>query len=415
MATLVKIVEREFLLRTAMREKAPLIMAAGGSEWPVHILDLKAQSLTIAHNAPIALLRKGIGLDFRYNVRGQTIAFRTASLEPGDKTLVVAMPDKVYKNLSRRYARLPPPGDLTVSFAFAGERYDLDFPPSRVFTATEEHQLSPDFEPSDLRGLMAEFERKAAVLASDYGVVMYKDKTPEGPIEILASTTGRSFYLPAMMAGVPISDPFAERTILTRDDFLSYFIEEEGLEPDFSEDELIRLERARRNDGVLSELLVPILFQDYAIGYVTVINRQAGLPPFDLRVVEIFNGFSRALSWSLKLHGYFKGAPKLDESYRTEVEDVSAGGLLFACRDERLIQALKDGTSVTVRIGARRRTVNAAGNIRRHYAEATEGFFGIEFTAMEPEDFRFLFEYLYGRPFTDEDSESIEGVRILRP
>jgi len=64
---------------------------------------------------------------------------------------------------------------------------------------------------------------------------------------------------------------------------------------------------------------------------------------------------------------------------------------------------------------ARRRKVEASGVVRSHYADRREGCFGIELDAMAPEDFRFLFEYLYGRPFTDEDGRSIEGIRILRP
>jgi hypothetical protein len=161
--------------------------------------------------------------------------------------------------------------------------------------------------------------------------------------------------------------------------------------------------------------LVPILFQDYAIGYAVIINKQAGKPPFELGLVEKFLAFARIFSWSLKLHGYFKDAPKLDESYGTQVVDVSAGGLLCACNDPRLMQSLKEGTQVSVLVRARKRPVNTGGTIRRHYAGKKEGYFGIEFNMMAPEDFRFLFEYLYGRPFSDEDSESVEGIRVSNP
>jgi len=323
------------------------------------------------------------------------------------------MPDKVYKNVNRRFMRLPPPGDLAASFSFAGERYDLDFPPTAAFNPSSQPQPSPDFNPSDLRGLMVDFERKALAIASDRGIVMFKDKKPESLEGRLAAATGRCFYLPMPSSGIPKSDPFAERTILTRDDFLQYFIDTEGLEPDFAEAEVARFERSRRSSNILSELIVPILFQDYTIGCATIINKQAGKPPFDLGSVETFLAFARVFSWSLKLNGYFKDAPKLDADYKTQVVDISAGGLLFDCRDPRLIQALKEGTAVSVRLTAKKRTVDAGGTIRRHYSGSAEAYFGIEFHLMAPEDFRFLFEYLYGRPFTDGDSDSVEGVRIV--
>ena len=411
MATLVKNIEREFLLTTAMRERAAIVMAAGSGEWNVRIKAVSATTLTLVHEAPLSVLRKGLSCDFHYSVRGQTIAFKAPVLEPGERVLVVAMPDKVYKNLSRRFARLPPPGDLTASFSFSGERYDLDFPTTSAFRPATEPVPSPDFDPADLRELMAEFERKALSIASDRGIVMFKDRAPESVVERVTAATGRTFYLPTALSGIPRSDPFLERTILTRDDFLSWF-SDSGKDPAYAEDELVRIERQRRTDGVLSELLVPILFQDYAIGCASIVNRQVGKPPFDLGCVETFNAFARVFAWSLKIHGYFKDAPRLSESYRTQVMDVSAGGLMFACRDARLIQLLKDGTAVGVRMAARKRAIDAQGVIRRHHAGGTEGFFGIEFTTMAPEDFRFLFEYLYARPFTDEDAGSIEGLRI---
>jgi hypothetical protein len=414
MAILVKNIEREFLFLTAMRERSPITMSAGNGEWTVRIASVTDGSVSFQHEVPLNLLRKGASYDFRYNVRGQTIAFKARMTEPGEKRFGVSMPEKVYKNLSRRFARLPPPGDLAVSFSFAGERFDLDFPSSEAFNPASEPEPSPQFDPSDLRDLMAEFEAKALAIANDRGIVMFKDRKPESIEENLVASTGRCFYLPTALSGIPRSDPFAERTILTREDFTAYFMES-GLEPDFAEDEVSRFERAKRASGIISELMVPILFQDYAIGYATISNRHAGKPPLELGSVETFLAFARVFAWSLKLHGYFKDSPMLNESYRTQVVDVSAGGLLFACGDQRLIQALKEGTEVSVKACAKKRIVNARGTIRRHYAGKREGYFGIEFSMMAPEDFRFLFEYLYGRPFTDADSDSVEGIRVINP
>ncbi|MBN2875205.1 MAG: PilZ domain-containing protein [Spirochaetales bacterium] len=414
MASLVKSIEREFLLSTAARERSVITMSAGGSEWTVRILEVDRSRITFAHEVPLQLLRKGIQYDFRYNVRGQTIAFKASILEPGEKRFVLEMPEKVYKNLSRRFARLTPPGDLAASFSFAGERYDLDFPASEAYNPAKEPEVSSEFDPANLRGLMNEFERKALAIASDRGIVMFKERSPEDLEEHLVASSGRCFYLPTAISGIPRSDPFADRTILTRDDFLAHFVDT-GMDREFAEDEVARFERAKRSSGVLSELIVPLLFQDYAIGYASVINKQAGKPPFDLNAVETFLAFARVFTWSLKLHGYFKDAPRLDQSYGTQVVDVSAGGLLFACNDQKLIQALKEGTAVSLRLSASKRRVHASGTIRRHYVGAGEGYFGIEFKSMAPEDFRFLFEYLYGRPFTDEDSDSVEGIRVSNP
>lgn len=413
MAVQVKNIEREFLLTTAMRERSAILMSAGGGEWTVRIIAVDKNMISLIHDVPLWLQKKGSTYDFRYSIRDQSIAFKAQIIEPGEHRCGVSMPDKVYKNLSRRFIRLPPPGDLSASFSFAGERYDLNFPPSAAFNPLQEPEPSPDFNPANLRGLMADFERKALAVASDRGIVMFKDRKPISVEEKLVASSGRCFYMPSNRSDLPKSDPFAERTILTRDDFLKHFIDS-GMEPSSAENELARLERAKRSSGVLSELIVPILFQNYTIGYASIVNRRVGKPAFDLALIETFVAFARVFSWSLKLHGYFKDAPKLESDFKPLVVDVSAGGLLFMSEDRRMIQALKEDSPVGIRLVAKKRTIDAGGTIRRLYNDTEEGYFGIEFQSMAPEDFRFLFEYLYGRPFTDEDSASIEGSRALR-
>lgn len=415
MAVPVKNIEREFLLQAALRERLPVTMKAGGGEWTTRIVSVDQRMIIFHHDLPLKLLKKGALYDFSYNLRGHSIAFRSAMLEPGEGRFGVALPEKVYKNLSRRFIRMPPPGDLSAFFSFAGERYDLDFPSSATFNPAREPEPSPDFRSSDLRGLTADFKRKAEAIADVYGIVMFKDRKPHSLEERLVATSGKCFFMPLAALGVPASDPFADRTILTRDDFLEYFSETKSLEPDFAEHELKRFERARQASGVVSELIVPVVFQNFTIGYATIINKDPARRPFDPGDVETFLAFARYFSWSLKLHGYFKDAPKLDQNYQTQVVDVSAGGLLFACTEPRLVRALKEGSTVSVRLRARGRPVDIAGTIRRHYDGDGEAYVGIEFNAMAPEDFRFLFEYLYGRAFSDQDADSVEGARLASP
>ncbi|GAB1457214.1 hypothetical protein MASR2M48_25220 [Spirochaetota bacterium] len=48
---------------------------------------------------------------------------------------------------------------------------------------------------------------------------MFKDRKPISVEEKLVASSGRCFYMPSNRSDLPKSDPFAERTILTRDDF----------------------------------------------------------------------------------------------------------------------------------------------------------------------------------------------------
>jgi hypothetical protein len=61
-------------------------------------------------------------------------------------------------------------------------------------------------------------------------------------------------------------------------------------------------------------------------------------------------------------------------------------------------------------IKAKGRTIKALAKVKRVYRDAARSYFGVEYAEIVPEDFRFLFECLYGRGFTDEDAAGIEGL-----
>ncbi len=409
MAIPVKRVEREFLLRAACDEKQEVFMSAGGSEWKVRLSEVKDKSITFRHKAPLDLFRKGTVLDFTFLVRGQTVAFRSHVKEAGEHIVTTEMPETVWKNLSRRYPRLAPPPELSVSFSFKGERYTLAFPSSNAFDPVEEPEPNPDFDPKDIKRLMQEFYRKVAKIASDRAVVMFKKRGPEGVEEELLTRNGRIYYLPTAIGGVPAVDPYSSRRILTRDDFLELF-GERGVEPGYREDELSRFERAKRSDGILSELKIPILFQEYVVGYVHILNRQPGKAPFDLVVLDTFAQFTKVLAYSLKINGYFRNAPRRKSGIPAETIDLSAGGILFGSAEESLQKALLEGSEIVVALSTGKRVLSAGGVVRRRFLDDRGAFYGIAFTHIAPEDFRYLFEYLYGRPFTDDDATSIEGL-----
>ncbi|HSV56298.1 MAG TPA: PilZ domain-containing protein [Magnetospirillaceae bacterium] len=409
MAVPVKRVEREFLFRAACDEGRDVLLSAGGGEWSVRFAEIQDKFLVFSHSVPSPILSKGALLDFSFLVRGQSVAFRARVKEVGKSQIVTEMPDNAWKNLSRRYPRMVPPAGLGVSFSFKGERYALSFPSSEAYDPVEEPQSNPDFDPRDIRQLMQEFYRQASRVASDRAVVMYKSRGPEGIEEELLTRHGRIYYLPTAIGGIPAVDPFSSRRILTRNDFLGLF-EERGVDSGFREDELARVERAKRVEGILSEVKIPILFQEYVTGFVHLLNQHPGKAPFDLGVLDTFAQFAKVLAWSLKINGYFRNAPRKGSGMPAETIDLSAGGILFGSPDESLLRAMLEGSEIVVTLSTGKRSLTAGGVVRRRFLDERMAFYGVVFTSIAPEDFRYLFEYLYGRPFTDEDATSIEGL-----
>jgi hypothetical protein len=414
MATSLKRIEKEFILGSARDDKIRVLLIAGTGEWPVLISELGPDKVVLSHSMPTRLLRRGQIYEFRFVYHEQPMAFRAKVLEVREASLSVEIPVAVYKNLGRRYTRRTPPPEFGVSFSFLGDRYDLSFPTSREYEPVSEPEASSAFNPHDIRGLIAEFNDKAAEFASERAVRMFKDRKPESVEEQLIVRTGKIYYLPTAAGGLPSVDPYVRSRIVTREQF-GEFLREQGTRDEFVEDGIIRFERDKKNSGVLSELMVPLLFQEYVIGYVFLVNMTPGKPPFDLGVLETFQQFAKVLAYSLKINGYFRNAPKKPQDYSADVIDISAGGLLFSNPSRELASSLLPGSSLDLGVTVGERSIKINALIKRTYRDSSRIYYGLEYTEMAPEDFRFLFEALYGRGFTDADATGVEGLGVKMP
>jgi hypothetical protein len=80
--------------------------------------------------------------------------------------------------------------------------------------------------------------------------------------------------------------------------------------------------------------------------------------------------------------------------------------MLFAHTSPDLARELIIHTDLEVTIRVKGRTISIGARIMRKYKDAEAAYFGALFLRIQPEDLRFLFEYLYGKPF-DEKYESV--------
>jgi hypothetical protein len=409
MATNLKRIEKEFILGSARDDEIPFLLIAGTGEWPCTLTSIAPEGLAFTHAMPLRLLRRSQVYEFRFVYREQAMAFRARVLEVKESTVTTEMPEAVYKNLGRRYSRRAPPVEMTVSFSFKGDRYQLAFPTTREFEPVAEPERDSAFDPRDIRALVREFNDRAAEFASERAVRMFKERHPESVEERLIVRTGKIYYLPTVAGGLPSVDPYVTPRIVTRDVFAE-FLRDEDVRDDLVADEVLRFERNKKSSGVLSELMIPLLFQEYVIGYVYLVNTIPGRPPFDLPVLETFHQFAKVLAYSLKVNGYFRNAPKKAQDFSADVLDISAGGLMFSNSSRELTTSLLPGSDIELSIKAKGRAVKAIASVKRVFRDASHSYFGVEYAELAPEDFRFLFECLYGRAFTDEDAVGIEGL-----
>jgi len=126
-------------------------------------------------------------------------------------------------------------------------------------------------------------------------------------------------------------------------------------------------------------------------------------------LVEYVGQFSEVLAYSLSINDYFKGAETVAERYDAEIVNLSASGLLFTHDSPSLKESLVIYADLSLILQVGQRKISLATRIMRKYEDAKTCYYGVQFLDIKPEDFRFLFDFVYGKKFTKEDSELWEG------
>jgi hypothetical protein len=265
-----------------------------------------------------------------------------------------------------------------------------------------------NLDPRNLSGLIEQMAAWIKGYANGYKLVIFKDVKPSSPEERIVAETGKTLYLPSTLADFPQTDPYPKKRIITEEMFKRY-LESTGVNPAYMDNACIRFIRAKAENGIFSDAWIPVLFQEYVIGYIHVWINKEGKLPFDYEVIDMLYQFARVLAQALKVNGYFEAGKMKNEPFEGKVMDISASGLLFAYPHSGLSSALMPESELSVKLMSPRRTIKANARIVRRYKDSTQGYFGCRFLDMAPEDMRFLFEYIYGKPLADKDASFLAG------
>jgi hypothetical protein len=297
---------------------------------------------------------------------------------------------------------------MQVQFTFREERYSLSFPKITDYDYGEITEFMEKLNPPDLNGLIAQIGAWIKRFASGFKLVIFKDTLPATAEEKILGETGKTLCLPSTLGSLPSVDPHPKKWLITETMF-KRCLESAGVEKQCLDETVARFIRSKFEEGIFSEAWVPILFQEYVIGYLHVWISKEGLPPLNYEVMETLHQFARVLAFSLKINGYFDSGRLDNEPFVGNVIDISASGLLFAYPVSDLSRALRTDSELAVRLSFPKRWIDATVRIVRQYSDQTTSYFGCRFLDIAPEDIRFLFEFIYGKPFTDDDAYFLIG------
>ncbi|MDR2479340.1 MAG: PilZ domain-containing protein [Treponema sp.] len=408
MATPIKRIEKDFLLKVLYDEQLPVIYLQDRSEY-VLILDRPVKDEMVFHcGQPLKKLKIRSKLDLMFDYRGKVIIFTVEVARIRDGEITCTVPEFLYKNLDRSFSRVNTPAGMEVQFTFSGDRYNLSFPKIMEYEPGDTGNFLKNIDPRNLSGLIEQMAGWIKNYASGYKLVIFRDTMPESTEERVVAETGKTLYLPSMLAGFPQSDPYPRKRIITGELFKRY-LESTGVDLAHVDDACNRFINAKYKNGICSDAWVPVLFQEYVIGYIHIWLSAEGKPLFDYVVIDTLYQFAKVLAYSLKINGYFEKGKVKNDPFEGKVIDISASGLLFACPHSGISSALLPDSELAVRIITPGRSVSTVAKIVRRFRDSSWGYFGCSFQKLEPEDLRFLFEFIYGKPFTDFDANFLAG------
>jgi hypothetical protein len=408
MATPVKNIEKEFLLRVIYNENIPAIYLKNRVEYLLTLKKPADHEMLFQANQHIEKLKVKDELDLIVNYRSRIITFTVEVLQIKDLEITCTAPDFLYKDLDRSYSRVGLPANMQVQFSFFGELYNLAFPKVVEYETFDGNDFFQDSDLKNISGLIKQMTAWLKKNVAAYKLTFFMNTKPSSIEERVLTETGKTLFLPSTKDGFPQSDPFPQKRIITEDMF-KRFLESTGVGLTFIDNTCARFVKAKADNNIFSDAWVPVLFHEYVIGYIHVWNNVAGKPPLNYSLIETLHQFVTVLTHSLKSNGYFDKGKLENDGFEGKIIDISASGLLFAYPQSNISATLRSEKKLAIKITTPQRSMTVEAAIVRRFKDSSLSYYGCQFVEIADDDLSHLFEYIYGKSFSVDDPVFLTG------
>jgi hypothetical protein len=408
MGTQINRIEKEYLLKIFLERKIPINVHGEKKEGSFLITHFDDSSITLKNRSEKILeFKKQESIRFFTLIDNTFFTFSSKVLKSEESTLIIENANTLCKNPERKYERINT-HNMQVSFLLKGDTIELNFPKTDTFAIIEKPTKSEKFDDASISGLTKSFKEYIADKVSAYNIVMYRDKSPASLEEKIITRLGKIIWIPDTEARLPDNEPMLSSIVITEQEFAG-FLRSTGTSSNLVKSEIAAFLYKKSKNNIRSEIYCPILYHEYAIGYIYVENKDKGKKDFDIDFVHYIYQFSKVLSYSLEKHGYFEEQSKNMIQYREPIIDMSAAGLLFATQSEEIDKKINLLEDIDITINIKEKKIVIGSRIMRKFKDHSTCYFGVQFLKISNADFGFLFNYLYGKPFTKEDEMLWEG------
>jgi hypothetical protein len=406
MGTEVGRIEKEFVFKSLVDDAVPCDLHGSRKEARCTFSGITDTGLELAAvEGKMEGFEPGEEVRVFFYLKNNYHTFATRILDVTPSSVTVDHPPGVYKNLQRKFERVKLGGTMDVSFSLHGTKVELNFPKSDRYSPVEPPEESATFDSKRIQQVVKTFRIRMETLATDNKIVMLRDKTPRTWEEKTIVRLGKSLWIPATDEDFPVRDPFPDERVITKAELIR-MEEDGGAQPYVITSRLGNILYEKTKKDIVSELWVPVLYNEYVVGYVRVWNTAARKERISRDTMEYVQEFAKVLCYSLVTNGYFKVENSSERRYEAPIIDMSASGLLFAHTSTDLVRDLLVHTDLELTVRFDERTMTIGARIMRKFKDAENTYFGVLFLSIEQEDFQYLFQFLYGKAF----DPSLEGT-----
>jgi len=409
MAIEVKRIEKEVIFQSLENTQASMNVHGSGFQTEAKLKHAEEQYLELeitGETTPAVEKEERINVFFHFS--GNTMTFHSTVFFLKENVLRISNPSTVYKELERHYERISMPDGIEASFRFEGDKVELNFPKTTTSSSPEIETFNDRFDNSSITELITQFRERMRQEVSYNTIIMFRERQPSTFEENLIIATGKPLFIPSPNAGFPDTDLFPSGNILTTDDMISWY-SDNGIDKEQAKQKIRNLVLEKHNNGIYTELYCPIIYHEYVVGYVYIANKSTHEKAFGAKLFTYVYHFSRVLAYSLSINAYFQASLPDKLEHNAQIMDISASGMLFSHSSEHLKQTLIIGANISIVLVIKKRKVLVEAQVVRRFKGKDMIYYGIQFLKMKPEDFRFLYEYIYGKTFQKADERRWES------
>jgi hypothetical protein len=415
MATPIERIEKDFLLGAVNYKYIPLKCFVGQREYTLTLKEINKNHLVFESKERLSAFRGCNKIELKFPTQSVLVNIITFSVyvrEVEDKRLITSIPDCLYKNLSRSYSRVQQMSGLNMVIRKDGFYYDLNYEKISGVDSTKFDDFVSRLNNQEIETAMNEHLSWIQQKTDGYKFVLFENiASPSAlPIEGKAvGKTGKILFF-SMPDGGLVPETKNSGDIFFTEQSLEDYLLDSGESPESAQKIITEMFRQKAKQRICCECYIPVVFLSYIIGYIHIWVNEGPNPPITLRSVEKFCQLAKIIVFSMDQQHYFEDCKKRAPVFVPKLLDISVGGFLFVLEHdkEKITYSIDDLFSVQITISTR--VIRCKASIVRSHSEVRYTYYGCKFNDMAIEDVRFLFESVYGRPFTDNDVQFLTGA-----